>query len=66
MRVTATAGLRVPLEGKARQFIEHDPGKPVDVPDTSYYRRRLAAGELIEVAEAASVGAKKTAKGAAE
>lgn len=46
MRVIAAPGLRVPLEGKARQFIEHDPDQPVDVPDTPYYRRRLASGEL--------------------
>lgn len=45
MRVTAAEGLRVPLENKPRQYVD---AEPVDVPDTSYYRRRLAAGELIQ------------------
>ena len=51
MRVIAAPGLRVPLEGKPRQYIEHDPAKPVDLPDTSYYRRRLLEGDLVEVAD---------------
>lgn len=65
MRVIAAPGLRVPLEGKARQFIEHDPDQPVDVPDTPYYRRRLASGELLvaSVTDTTAVGsAKKAAK----
>lgn len=49
MRVTAAEGLRVPVEGNPRQYIEHNPAEPVEVPDTSYYRRRLLAKELVEV-----------------
>lgn len=47
MRVIAAPGLRVPHEGKARTFIEAAPADAVDVPDTTYYRRRVASGELL-------------------
>jgi len=55
MRVRATATHRVPME--------HDPHKhitaatPLDVPDSLYYRRRLASGELERVASAAAAPA---------
>jgi len=71
MRVTAAPELRVPMEGQARNVIEHAPDTPVDVPDTSYYRRRIAAGELLLVAadaaeaatdEPAPASTKETAK----
>lgn len=53
MRVTAAVGLQVPFEDEPRKHITHDLAQPVDVPDTSYYRRRVASGELTLVAEAA-------------
>lgn len=57
MRVTAAAGLQVPYEAEPRKHIEHAPAKPVDVPNTSYYRRRVASGELTLVADAAELPA---------
>ncbi|GAP66266.1 hypothetical protein MBSD_n1570 [Mizugakiibacter sediminis] len=46
MRVRAADGLRVPMEHAPRSYIE---AKPQEVADTPYYRRRLAAGELVRV-----------------
>ncbi len=43
--VRAAPGLRVPLEGAPRRSITDT--EPVTVPDTAYYRRRLADGDLI-------------------
>lgn len=51
MKVIAPHGLRVPREDKPRTHITGD--KAVHVPDTSYYRRRLARGELVAVTEQA-------------
>ena len=45
MRVKAAPGHRVPTEEDPYKYIED--AKTVDVPDTSYYRRRLATGELL-------------------
>ncbi|ECB7403515.1 DUF2635 domain-containing protein, partial [Salmonella enterica subsp. enterica serovar Java] len=44
MKVKAAAGLQVPYENLPRRYIEQ---KPVNVPDTIYYRRLLAAGDLV-------------------
>ncbi|ECC5191185.1 DUF2635 domain-containing protein [Salmonella enterica] len=44
MKVRAAAGLQVPYENLPRRYIEQT---PVDVPDTIYYRRLLAAGDLV-------------------
>ncbi|WP_164273396.1 DUF2635 domain-containing protein [Stenotrophomonas sp. B1-1] len=58
-RVIAAPGLRVPREDNPRTYIE---GKAVDVPDTTYYRRRLASGELvIEQAQVAPIDSKSGA-----
>lgn len=57
MRVIAAPGLRVPHEGKARTFIEAAPAESVDVPDTTYYRRRVATGELLLAEESDSSSA---------
>jgi hypothetical protein len=59
MLVTAAPGNRVPVAGEPRKFIEHAPDEPVEVPDNSYYQRRIASGELVE---AKPRGAKPTAK----
>lgn len=50
--VTAAPGFRVPLEHPLRGYIE---AVPVEVPDTQYYRRRLATGELVLAAAATPV-----------
>lgn len=59
MLVTAAPGHRVPMAGKPGEFIEHAPEEPVEVPDNSYYQRRLISGELVE---GKTGGAKPAAK----
>ncbi|MGE8350136.1 MAG: hypothetical protein ACN6P5_06210 [Pseudomonas protegens] len=61
MHVIAAPGQQVPMEGDPYQYIGD---QPVDVPDTSYYRRRLAAGELLAAKKPRS--AKQPAQEAAE
>ena len=63
MRVKAAPGHRVPTEEDPYKYIED--AKTVDVPDTSYYRRRLATGELL-TAEKTRDGAKQPAQEPAE
>lgn len=63
MRVKAAPGHRVPLEDNPYKYIET--AKAIDVPDTSYYRRRLAAGELMP-GDKLGAGAKQPAKESAE
>lgn len=55
MLVQARDGIKVPMENKPRTYITD--AKAVDVPDTSYYRRRLSDGDLV------AVQPRKTAKG---
>ncbi|MGE4539213.1 MAG: DUF2635 domain-containing protein [Desulfovibrio sp.] len=43
--VRAAPGLRVPMEGMPRRHITGDAA--VAVPDSAYYRRRLADGDLL-------------------
>ncbi|EIS3892263.1 DUF2635 domain-containing protein [Salmonella enterica] len=62
MKVKAAAGLRVPYENQPRRYIEQ---KPVDVPDTIYYRRLLAAGDLVNVSDLVAVKGKAKRKEAA-
>lgn len=64
MRVIAAPGHRVPMEIDPFQYIEGE--GEVDVPDTSYYRRRLAAQELLVPAKQSRGGAKQLAKETAE
>lgn len=49
MRVRAAPDHAVPMEHAPRTHIG---AKPVNVPDTLYYRRRLARGELRRVDDA--------------
>lgn len=63
MRVIAAPGHRVPTEEDPYKYIEET--KAVDVPGTSYYRRRLATGELLP-AEKARGSAKQPAQESAE
>ncbi|EGR7329438.1 DUF2635 domain-containing protein [Salmonella enterica subsp. enterica serovar Enteritidis] len=46
MKVRAATGLQVPYENQPRRYIKQT---PVNVPDTIYYRRLLAAGDLVTV-----------------
>jgi len=57
MLVKAAPGLRMPKEGKPRQYITE--ADAVEVPETAYYLRALASGDLLPVTAA------KTAKAAA-
>lgn len=61
MIVKAATGLRVPKEDKPRQYITED--APVEVPETPYYLRALAYGDLMlaqaETTPVASKNAKK-------
>lgn len=63
MLVNAAPGHRVPRADNPRQYIECAPEEPVEVPDNSYYHRRVASGELVEVKPS---GAKQAAKRAAK
>lgn len=54
MLVKAKSGVRVPKEGKPRDYITDAPPDDAagfDVPDSAYYRRRIADGDLVEVSE---------------
>jgi hypothetical protein len=44
MLIIAAPGLKVPKETRPRDYITD--AQPVEVPDTAYYRRRLADGDL--------------------
>jgi len=44
MKVIAKGGTKVPKEGKPREYIQG--AEPVEVPETSYYRRLVADGSL--------------------
>lgn len=60
MHVVAAPGLRVPMESDPRRQIDPAPAAAIEVPDTSYYRRRIASGELLKKARPS---AKEPAKG---
>jgi hypothetical protein len=51
----------VPLLPPADGFINPAPAEPVNVPEHSYYQRRVASGELKVVAESAAKGSAKSA-----
>ncbi len=50
MRVVAAQGQKCPREENPRAYITDD--VPADVPETSYYRRLVADGSLIEATKA--------------
>ena len=59
MKVKATPGIKVPMEDKPREYITDTPPEGeqgFDVPDSAYYLRRIADGDLVIV--------KQNAKGA--
>lgn len=45
MKVIAAPGLQVPKEDKPREYITD--AEPVEVPDSAYYLRRIADGDLV-------------------
>lgn len=47
MNVIAAPGIQVPKEDKPREYITD--AEAVEVPDTVYYLRRIADGDLLEV-----------------
>lgn len=57
MLVKAAPGLKVPREDKPRVYIAE--AGPVEVPESAYYLRRLAEGDLVR-AEAAPAKPAKT------
>lgn len=57
MLVKAAPGLKVPREDKPRVYIAE--ADPVEVPESAYYLRRLAEGDLVR-AEAAPAKPAKT------
>lgn len=63
MLVTAAPGHRVPRADDPRKYIECAPAEPTEVPDNSFYQRRIASGELVEVNPSdARQAAKRVAK----
>ena len=48
MKVIAAPGLKVPKESNPREYITEHQAEEVEV--TAYYVRRMADGELVEVA----------------
>ena len=63
MHVIAAPGHRVPMQEDPRQHIGES--ETVEVADTAYYRRRIAAGELL-TAKKPRGGAKQPAQESAE
>jgi len=52
MKVIAVKGIKVPKEGKPREYITETPPdgeQGFDVPDSAYYLRRIAEGDLVIV-----------------
>ncbi|MCK8550330.1 DUF2635 domain-containing protein [Yersinia ruckeri] len=58
LKVKAVGGVRVPYQHNARKYIERE---TVDVPNTAYYLRQIAAGDLIIVAESQAPSATEDA-----
>lgn len=52
MKVIAVTGIKVPKEDKPREYITDTPPEgeqDFDVPETAYYLRRIAEGDLVIV-----------------
>lgn len=63
MEVIAREGLRVPMETGKRRYVTD--AETVDVPNTVYYRRRIAEGDLLTGEDATKAAAAAKAKAAA-
>jgi hypothetical protein len=61
MWVKASQGLKCPMERKPRSYISDSQAK--EVPETSYYRRLINDGSLIEVAAPAQPASAKSEEG---
>lgn len=61
MKVKAAPGLKVPKEGKPREYITD--GNAVTVPGTAYYRRLVRDGSLVDMDKAAAVHQEAPKKG---
>lgn len=61
MKVKAAPGIQVPKEDKPREFITD--AEAVEVPNSAYYLRIVAEGDLIDVDAAASAKSSVKAKG---
>lgn len=61
LTVKAAPGVSVPMEDKPRKYIEGE--KSFTVPDTVYYRRRIADGDLAEEKTEPEQAAPKAKKG---
>ncbi len=48
MKVIAGKGLKCPMDGRPRTYITDS--EPVEVPENSYYGRRLRDGSLVRAA----------------
>jgi hypothetical protein len=59
MQVVASPDVKVPKEGNPRAYITQD--EATEVPESYYYLRRLADGDLIRLPEAVPVKAGKAA-----
>ena len=46
INVRAAVGLKFPMEYSAHRYIEQE---AVEVPDSTYYQRALASGDLVQV-----------------
>ncbi|WP_024302224.1 DUF2635 domain-containing protein [Pseudogulbenkiania sp. MAI-1] len=58
MKVKAAPGLQVPKEDKPREYITD--AEPVEVPNSAYYLRIVAEGDLVTVTD--DTNAKTSAK----
>lgn len=58
LKVKAVGGVRVPYQHNARKYIESE---TVGVPNTAYYLRQIAAGDLIVVADSEAAPATEDA-----
>lgn len=57
IQVRAREGIRFPMEGAPRRYIE---ATPVEVASSTYYRRAIADGDLLAVALAVAAPATST------
>lgn len=57
MLVTAAPGIKVPKEDKPREYITG--ADAVEVPDSAYYLRRVADGDLVPATVPATAKPKK-------
>lgn len=64
MKVKAPPGLKCPMERDPRKYVTDDE-KGIDVPDTSYYRRLVTEGSLLEVKPQEPAAKKEKSEGGA-